>query len=238
MSRVLHGRATRCVGAVAAALTLLCCGGSALGKFSAGVPFDGASLSGALPLGDVLATGIGAAANAAAIPRASASRGCAYQNASVRSASTAELRSAVVCLMNRFRSRGGLPGLREQGQLDAAAQNHDNQMVGKRFFGHGGIPASSPALRISAAGFAWGAYGEAISTGFRTPQRAVAAWLHSVAHCQILLSPEYRYIGVGVNRSPVAGWASAPGTWTADFALPLGSAMPSRNWSLAARCPY
>jgi uncharacterized protein YkwD len=150
----------------------------------------------------------------------------------------AELRSAVICLIDRFRRRGGLPQLREQGQLDAAAQNHDNEMVAKRFFGHGGIPASSPALRISAAGFRWGAYGEAISTGFRTPRRAVAAWLGSAPHCEILLSPEYRYIGIGVDSQPVAGWASSPGTWTADLALPLGWASPSRNWGLASHCPY
>jgi uncharacterized protein YkwD len=165
-------------------------------------------------------------------------RACAYQSSSVWSASTGELRSAVICLIDRFRSLGGLPGLREQGQLDAAAQGHDNQMVAKRFFGHGGIPGSSPALRISAAGFRWGAYGEAISTGFTTPRQAVIAWLRSVTHCEILLSPQYRYIGIGVNRHPVSGWSRSPGTWTADLALPLGSAAPSRRWALAAHCPY
>jgi uncharacterized protein YkwD len=178
------------------------------------------------------------AASVSATLRASASRACAYQNASVRRASTAELRSAVICLINRFRSQGGLPWLHEQGRLDSAAQNHDNQMVADRYFGHGGIGGTSPASRISAAGFRWGAYGEAISTGFTTPRRAVFAWLHSVVHCQILLSPEYRYIGIGVNRRPIAGWTRSAGTWTADLALPIGWAFPSRSWGLAAHCPY
>jgi uncharacterized protein YkwD len=111
-------------------------------------------------------------------------------------------------------------------------------MVAAHYFGHTGIGGSSPALRISSAGFRWGAYGEAISTGFTTPGRAVASWLRSLVHCQILLSPEYRYIGVGVNRRHVAGWSSAGGTWTADLALPLGWASPSRNWGLADHCPY
>lgn len=168
----------------------------------------------------------------------SSSRACAYQNTSVRRASTGQLRAAVICLINRFRSRGGLPALHEQGQLDAAAQSHDDQMVADRYFGHHGVSGSSPALRISGTGFSWGAYGEAISTGFRTPGQAVAAWLRSAAHCQILLSPQYRYIGLGVNPHPVAGWTRRPGTWTADLALPLGAASPSRNWGLADRCPY
>lgn len=144
----------------------------------------------------------------------------------------------MVCLINRFRSRGGLPRLAEQGQLDAAAQNHDDQMVADRFFGHDGPGASTPGLRIAAAGFQWGAYGETISTGFRTPRQAVAVWLRSVVHCQILSSPQYRYIGVGVNPRPVAGWATFPGTWTADLGLPLGWAAPSRSWGLANHCPY
>jgi uncharacterized protein YkwD len=144
----------------------------------------------------------------------------------------------MVCLINRFRSRGGLPPLREQGQLDGAAQSHTDQMVSEDYFGHSGAGGSSPALRISASGFSWGAYGEAVSTGFGTPRSAVSGWLRSVEHCQILLSPQYRYIGVGVNARAVAGFASSPGTWTADIALPLGWAAPSRRWGLADHCPY
>jgi uncharacterized protein YkwD len=144
----------------------------------------------------------------------------------------------VICLINQFRSRGGLPSLAPRGQLDAAAQRHDDQMVAEDYFGHGGPTGSSPGLRISASGFSWGAYGEAISTGFRTPRRAVAAWLRSVEHCQILLSPEYRYIGIGVNPRHVRRFANVPGTWTADLALGLGRAAPSRRWALADRCPY
>lgn len=238
MSRVCLGRATRCAGAAAAALTLLCCAGAALGRSSTGVLPDVPGLPGVPSLGSGLVGRLTSAVAGLGTPRAMTGRACAYENASVRRASTGELRSAVVCLINRFRSLGGLPRLKQQGRLDTAAQKHDNQMVGKRYFGHGGIPASSPALRISAAGFSWGAYGEALSTGYWTPERTVAAWLRSLDHCQILLSPEYRYIGVGVNQYPVAGWTQTPGTWTADLALPRGWASPSRNWGLAKHCPY
>jgi uncharacterized protein YkwD len=144
----------------------------------------------------------------------------------------------VICLINGIRSHRGLPGLREQGQLDGAAQGHADQMVSQRYFGHGGIPASNPALRLNAAGFSWGAYGEAISTGYRSPRRAVSAWLASPEHCQILLSPNFADVGVGVNRRPVAGWTRTAGTWTADFALPRGWGAPSGNWGPASGCPY
>lgn len=106
-------------------------------------------------------------------------------------------------------------------------------MVSQDFFGHGGVGA-----RISAAGFDWGAYGEAISTGFRTAWSTVWAWLASTDHCQILLSPTYRYIGIGVDPRGIAGWTGGSGTWTADLALPLGWGAPSGDWGPANGCPY
>lgn len=209
MSRVLLGRGSRCAGTAVAALILVCNTAPALGR------------------------GTGSAR-----PRAEASRACAHASSSVWKASAGQLRAAVVCLINRARARRGLPWLSQQGQLDGAAQSHTDQMVADNYFAHSGITGSSPALRISASGFNWGAYGEAISTGFRTPWNAVQGWLASTEHCQILLSPQYRYIGIGVNPRGVAGVTSYSGTWTADLALPLGWGAPSGNWGPANGCPY
>lgn len=111
-------------------------------------------------------------------------------------------------------------------------------MIVRDFFGHGGVAGSNPGLRISAAGFRWGAYGEAISTGFPTAWNAIRAWLASTEHCQILLSPLYRYVGIGVSPQGVAGFTNVSGTWTADLALPLGSGAPSGDWHPANGCPY
>lgn len=179
-----------------------------------------------------------AAPDGSAEPKAEASRACAYNNTSVWSASPDELRAAVVCLINRARTRRGLPGLYQQGQLDRAAQAHTDQMVDDDFFSHSGLPDSNPGVRISAAGFSWGAYGEAISTGFRTAWDAVHGWLASTEHCRILLSPSYRYVGIGVSPRGVVGVTGGSGTWTADLALPLGSAAPSGDWGPADGCPY
>jgi uncharacterized protein YkwD len=106
-------------------------------------------------------------------------------------------------------------------------------MVNQNYFGHG-----NPASRISASGFNWGAYGEAISTGYKNPWRAVRGFLASTEHCQLLLSPLYRFVGIGVNARGVHGWTSRSGTWTVDLALPLGWRAPSGNWGPANGCPY
>jgi uncharacterized protein YkwD len=174
-----------------------------------------------------------AAPDGSASADAVASRACAHQNTPVWNASPAELRAAVVCLIDHFRGQRGLPRLREQTRLDAAAQGHSNEMVAGDFFAHG-----NPGARITAAGFDWGAYGEAISTGFPTPQATVSAWLSSPPHCRILLSPMYEFIGVGVTPRPVTGYATLRGTWTADLALPLGWRAPSGNVGPANGCPY
>ena len=111
-------------------------------------------------------------------------------------------------------------------------------MVDADFFGHAGRFGSSPGSRISAAGFDWGAYGETISTGYATPWTTVSAWMASPGHCQILLSPLYSFIGVGVEPRGVPGWTRRSGTWTADLALPLGWAAPSGDQGPANGCPY
>ena len=128
--------------------------------------------------------------------------------------------------------------MRQQRQLDTAAQGHSSQMVLGDFFAHAGMSGSSPGSRISAAGFDWGAYGEAISTGYPTPWATVSAWMASTGHCQILLSPLYRFVGVGVAARGVSGLTGRSGTWTADLALPLGWRAPSGDWGPANGCPY
>lgn len=171
------------------------------------------------------------------MPKAMASRACAYQDVHASRASAEELRAGVVCLINHVRRQWHLPALRQQSQLDSAAQSYDDQMVAGGFFAHSG-DGSDPGSRLAQAGFQWSALGEAIATGFPTPRRAVHGWLASTDHCQILLSPDYRNIGVGVNPHPVRGFANVPGTWTADFATSTQLGPPSGNWGPARGCPY
>lgn len=179
-----------------------------------------------------------AAPDGTALPAATASRACAYQNSSVRHTPVGDLRAAVVCLINNARGRWHLPPLRESGDLDRAAQGHTSQMVALRDFSHFGAGGSDPATRVSGTGYRWSAVGEALATGFSTPSRVVAAWLASPVHCQITLSPEYRSVGIGVVAPPVRGAASRPGTWTADFALAGNRRPPSGDWAPADSCPH
>jgi uncharacterized protein YkwD len=174
-----------------------------------------------------------ATATAVAAAPANAATGCENANRSAASAPAAEMRAAVVCLVDRERAARQLPLLHADARLDRSAQRWSDAMVSGHMFTHG----TNFAARISAAGFKWAAAGENIATGYRTPRQVVSGWMASAGHCENILNPTYRSVGTGVNRHPVAGYASGPATWTQDFGLAIGTRAPSHNWAPARGCP-
>ena len=58
------------------------------------------------------------------------------------------------------------------------------------------------------------------TTGELTAREAVARWLESPGHRDIILSPQWREVGIGAARSPLAGGAfgnQPTAVATADF---------------------
>jgi uncharacterized protein YkwD len=168
-----------------------------------------------------------------ALTPAASARGCAHAGSSVFGASRAQLRDAVVCLVNAQRRDRGLPGLHPNGRLDRSAQRWTDFMVGHDIFTHG----PNFAARITAAGFDWSSAGENIATGFPTPASVVNGWMASDGHCHNILAPVFRSVGTGVSASGVPSFGGS-GTWTEDFGLHMGSRAPSHDWAPADGCPY
>jgi uncharacterized protein YkwD len=174
-------------------------------------------------------------AGAHAAPGSAASpASCPNAGTLATSASDAQLRGALLCLINRERTNRGLPPLRESWRLDRSAQSWTNAMVMSGSFTHGADFAS----RISAVGFSWQQAGENIATGYPTPWAVVQAWMASTDHCQNILSPLYSFVGSGLNRHPVRPFGTGPATWTQDFALPMNAGAPSHDWGPYRGCPY
>jgi uncharacterized protein YkwD len=159
---------------------------------------------------------------------------CLNANTPAASASRQAVRDAVLCLVNKQRAALGLPPLRASAQLTRSAQGWSDEMVASGTFSHG----SDVAGRITDAGYDWAAVGENIATGLPTARAVVRAWMTSAAHCQNILNPLYRDLGVGINGHPVAGAASGPATWTQDFGLSVFQSPPASNWRPANGCPY
>jgi uncharacterized protein YkwD len=119
--------------------------------------------------------------------------------------------------VNAFRTSQGLPPLRVNAALRAAAVGHAGWMAAAGRLTHD-EPGGGPEERAAVAGYHFAALGEVIAPG-ADAAAAVRAWANSPPHRAILSSPVYDELGCGVGRSPGAdywccdvGRAGGPGS--------------------------
>jgi hypothetical protein len=176
------------------------------------------------------ALGVIAAALLAFAPAASADEVCADIDETPQVVGIARSAAAVGCLVNHERTAAGLGTLAVQPQLTTAAQLFSIDMGTRGFFSHDSPDGKDPGDRITAAGFNWGAYGENIAYGQRTPREVMTAWLASEGHCENLMTPGFTVVGYGVAIFGDRVY------WTQDFGRPISlGGGPSRAG--APSCP-
>ena len=100
--------------------------------------------------------------------------------------------------------------------LETAAAAHARDMAGKDYFSHTSPDGSTPAQRVSRAGYRYRMTGENIAAGQLSPETAMAGWLKSPGHCANLMQPGYTEIGVAFAVNPTskmgAYWVQLFGT--------------------------
>jgi uncharacterized protein YkwD len=150
-------------------------------------------------------------------------------NAALRpdSADIAAIRTATLCLVNRERLSHGESALKADGQLQAAAQGHSDDMAAGDYFEHDGRGGSTPVSRMREAGYIFSsrigyAVGENIAwatLGLSTPQAIVAGWMSDVGHRANILEAKFRDTGIGVSPHPLSSLAhgQAGAIYTQDF---------------------
>lgn len=106
------------------------------------------------------------------------------------------------------RSRLGLPPLRPDARLAAAAQGHAARMARLNRLDHY-LDGLGPEARIMAAGYPVWSWAENIAEGQGTPAEVLAAWLSS---------PSHRVNALGPYAD--AGFGAAGGYWCAAYANP------------------
>jgi uncharacterized protein YkwD len=173
------------------------------------------------------ASASGAPAKGHALPQP-----CPGARTQITQASPSQMRSAVLCLVNRQRTSNQLPPLVESPRLDLSAQGWTDSMVRFDDFSHG----TAFTNRISAVGFDWTTVGENIAAGFLTPAAVVSAWMNSPGHCANILDPAYREIGTGVSPGRVPQASPRAGTWTQDFGRLMNQPALSGNYGPADAC--
>ena len=161
-------------------------------------------------------------------PRAKASKVAASQEcANANLMPTADnldlIRAAVLCLHNQIRASKGLPALKDNAKLRAAAAGHSADMVGEGYFDHTDPDGDTFVDRILGAKYAkqtdgW-TLGENLAWGtgdLSTPAGVMNAWMNSAGHKANILKRGYKEIGVGIKLG-VPSDEGVGATITADF---------------------
>jgi uncharacterized protein YkwD len=160
-------------------------------------------------------------ASAGELPR------CGRIGEAPRAATLHQLRTSLLCLLNRAREDRGIAHLRYSAELRRAATGHSNDMVEHRYFSHDGFHGSSLTARVAKAGYLAraGAYaiGENIGGGpgrrYGSPIAVFRMWMHSPGHRANILDSRFREFGVGTAR----GFPFGGGRRAATYTLDLGS---------------
>jgi uncharacterized protein YkwD len=96
--------------------------------------------------------------------------------------------------LNDVRRANGLAPLRQSGSLQRSSGGYARRMLRHDFFGHGS--------RIDVAG-GFRSAGETLAyhSGWNPqPRKTVARWMNSPGHRAVLLSPGFRWVGMGLAR--------------------------------------
>jgi uncharacterized protein YkwD len=102
-----------------------------------------------------------------------------------------------VDLINQRRAAMGLPALRVDPALTAAARRHSNDIGPAGLCQHNGTDGSSPWDRIAQAGYTGFGSGEVVGCGYSTAQGVVDGWWNSPGHFAILTGAAINDIGCG-----------------------------------------
>jgi uncharacterized protein YkwD len=109
--------------------------------------------------------------------------------------------------LNDMRRAGGLPSLRVSDDLNRSSGAYARRMLRLDFFGHGPSIDVAGGFRSAGETLAW-------HSGWKAhPRKTVARWMASPGHRAVLMSPGFRWVGVGLARGRLSGRVVT--TWVA-----------------------
>lgn len=147
----------------------------------------------------------------------------------IEKVSDARSEHALLCLINRERSRAGARPLRANRCLARSALAHARDMVRRRYFAHDSRDGRGFDERILATGYApppatW-IVGENLAWGASPAGDAawvMRAWMGSPGHRDNLLRKAFSEIGLAAVAGAPVGGGGARATWAADFGAHSG----------------
>lgn len=113
----------------------------------------------------------------------------------------------VVDLVNRERTKAGIPALARSETLDRVAGGKADDMVREQYFSHTSPSGVTPWHWFRAEQYDYRYAGENLAIHFKNADTQHLAWMESKKHCENILSPKYAEIGVAVRE---AEWDGKP----------------------------
>jgi uncharacterized protein YkwD len=106
--------------------------------------------------------------------------------------------ASVVAAMNEQRAQFGVPPLREDPRLDAAAADRMRDMEDLGYWAHESPDGRSPFMWLALRRYPYRFAGENLATGFETIELLIDGWMGSKGHRENILSGDYRDVGIAI----------------------------------------
>ena len=103
----------------------------------------------------------------------------------------------VLNLVNAERANAGCGAVSLNGQLNAAALAHSQDMSANGYFSHTGLNGSQPWDRAEAAGYSYRSIGENIAQGYGSAEAVMNGWMNSSGHRANILNCDFTEMGIG-----------------------------------------
>ena len=117
-------------------------------------------------------------------------------------------RDAVVASMNAQRAQQGLPPLRIDDRLCAAAGDRMREMEEMAYWDHVSPEGRSPFAWLKPRGYDFRYAGENLAKGFETAEVLVESWMESRGHRENIMSPLYNDCGIAIIDGSTLGRAT------------------------------
>lgn len=104
--------------------------------------------------------------------------------------------------LNSYRRSHGLATLYYSKTLEAAADDHAEDLYRRNFFDHQNPDGEMPWDRAEEAGYCNGSVGENIASGYPTVAAVQVGWQNSPGHNENMLRSNWEHVGMGYYASP------------------------------------
>jgi len=110
-----------------------------------------------------------------------------------------------VTLTNKDRAAYNLNPLRENKDLDLAAQLKIDDMAANNYFAHISPQGTTPWYFIKKSGYDYSIAGENLALNFGDPAAVENAWIKSTEHRENILNPKFAEIGIAQKEILLQG---------------------------------